>query len=99
MKTWGSRDIAPPFLTSALDGGEWSASRPCRLNPGKGAACTHWIGGWVGPRVNLNSDCTQLYIEALVVWRIARGQFIYSSISHNKKVILFESDCVHELCV
>jgi hypothetical protein len=25
------------FLTSALDGGEWSASRPCRaLSPGKG---------------------------------------------------------------
>jgi hypothetical protein len=24
----GCGDIAPPFLTSALDGGEWSASRP-----------------------------------------------------------------------
>jgi hypothetical protein len=26
-KYGGSADIAPPFLTSALDGGEWSASR------------------------------------------------------------------------
>jgi hypothetical protein len=25
---WGSGGIAPPFLTSTLDGGEWSASRP-----------------------------------------------------------------------
>jgi len=33
------------FLTSALDGGEWSASRASRFTPG-----THWIGGWVGPR-------------------------------------------------
>jgi hypothetical protein len=28
---WGSGDIAPPFLTSTLDGGEWSASRPDRF--------------------------------------------------------------------
>jgi hypothetical protein len=34
-------------LTSALDGGEWSASLPSRaLPPG-----THWTGGWVGPRM------------------------------------------------
>jgi hypothetical protein len=31
MKTWGSGGIAPPFLTSALDGDEWSASRPGRF--------------------------------------------------------------------
>jgi hypothetical protein len=27
--------IVPPFLTSALDGGEWSASRPGRFTPGE----------------------------------------------------------------
>jgi hypothetical protein len=32
------------FLTSALVGGEWSASRPCRF--------THWLGGWVKPRAS-----------------------------------------------
>jgi hypothetical protein len=32
---WGSEGIASPFLTSALDGGEWSASRPCRFTPGR----------------------------------------------------------------
>jgi hypothetical protein len=31
----GSGGISPPFLTSALDGGEWSASRPCRFTPGE----------------------------------------------------------------
>jgi hypothetical protein len=32
MKTYGgSGGIAPPFLTSTLDGDEWSASRPCRF--------------------------------------------------------------------
>jgi hypothetical protein len=37
-------------LTSALDGGEWSASRPGRFTPSERAPRTHWIGGWVGPR-------------------------------------------------
>jgi hypothetical protein len=42
-------------LTSALDGCEWSASRPGRFNPREGALGTHWIGGWVGPRDGLHS--------------------------------------------
>jgi hypothetical protein len=40
-------------MTSALDGGEWSASRPCRFNPGEGVAGTHWIRDWVGPGAGL----------------------------------------------
>jgi hypothetical protein len=31
-------------LTSALHGGEWSASRPGRFNPRERAPGTHWIG-------------------------------------------------------
>jgi hypothetical protein len=50
-----SGGIAPTFLTSALDGGEWSASRPCRFTPGEVAPGTHGIGGWVGPRVGLGA--------------------------------------------
>jgi hypothetical protein len=38
------------FLTSALDGGEWSASRPGHFTPRERAPGTHGIGGWVGPR-------------------------------------------------
>jgi len=36
-------------LTSALEGGKWSALRPGRA-PG-----TNWIGGWVGPRAGLDA--------------------------------------------
>jgi hypothetical protein len=42
--------MAPSFFTSALDGGEWSASLSRRFTPG-----IHWIGGWVGPRVILDA--------------------------------------------
>jgi hypothetical protein len=42
-------------LTSALDGGEWSASRLGRFIPRKRAPGTHWIGGWVGPRAVLDA--------------------------------------------
>jgi hypothetical protein len=42
-------------LTSALDGGEWSASRPCYFTPRKRAPGTHWIGGWMGPRAVLDA--------------------------------------------
>jgi hypothetical protein len=42
-------------LTSALDGREWSASRPGRFTPRERAPGTHWIGGWVGPRAVLNA--------------------------------------------
>jgi len=35
------------FLTSALDGGEWSASRPGHFTLREKAPGTHWIGGWL----------------------------------------------------
>jgi hypothetical protein len=45
-------------MTSALDGGEWSASRPGRdLPPGIGPPrCTYWTRGWVGPRTGLYTE-------------------------------------------
>jgi hypothetical protein len=50
MKAYGGLDVLIHiFLTSALVGGEWSASRPCRFTPG-----THLTGGWVGPRAGLD---------------------------------------------
>jgi hypothetical protein len=42
----GIGGIAPPFLTSALDGSKWSASPPGRFTPGEMAPGTHWMGGW-----------------------------------------------------
>jgi hypothetical protein len=40
--------------TSALDGGEWSASCPGRFTPRERAPGTHWIGVWVGSSAVLN---------------------------------------------
>jgi hypothetical protein len=51
----GSGSIASPFLTSALDGGELSASHPSRFTPVEIAHCTHWIRGWVGPTAGLDA--------------------------------------------
>jgi hypothetical protein len=46
------------FRTSALDGDEWSASRPGRaLSLGKDPSPgTHCIGGWVSPRAGLDTE-------------------------------------------
>jgi hypothetical protein len=44
------------FFTSALVGGEWSASRPGRFTPGERAPSTHWIGSWVDPRAGVNEE-------------------------------------------
>jgi hypothetical protein len=42
------------FLTSALDGGEWSAPRSGRFTHRERAPGIHWIGGWVGPDMQGN---------------------------------------------
>lgn len=65
MKTngGGSRGIAPPLLTSALDGSEWSALCPCCSTPRERAPSILWIGGRVGPRASLDTascPCWQL---------------------------------------
>jgi hypothetical protein len=44
---WGVEVELHKFLTSALDGGEWSASLPDRFTPRERAFGTHWIGGWI----------------------------------------------------
>jgi hypothetical protein len=49
MKTYTAVDVSTHFfLTSAIVGGEWSASNPGRFTPGERAPGTHWIGGWLG---------------------------------------------------
>jgi hypothetical protein len=42
-------------LTSTLDGGEWSASRPGRFTLRERVPSTLCIGGWVGPRAVLDA--------------------------------------------
>jgi hypothetical protein len=56
---WGERRYSSySFLTSALDGGEWSASRPGRaLTRGKGPGeRTPGTGGWVGLKAGLDTE-------------------------------------------
>jgi hypothetical protein len=43
------------FLTSALDRGEWSASRLGRFTARERALNTHWMGGWVVLRTGLDT--------------------------------------------
>jgi hypothetical protein len=45
------------FLTSAIDGGEWSVSRPGRFILGETIPGSYWIRGWVGCRVRSGRGC------------------------------------------
>jgi hypothetical protein len=45
--------MAPPLMTSALDGGEWPTSRLGSFT--ERAPGAHWIGDWVGPRAGLDA--------------------------------------------
>jgi hypothetical protein len=55
MKAYGRVDVEIYiFLTSALAGGERSASRPSHITHRERATGTHWTGGWVGPRARLD---------------------------------------------
>jgi hypothetical protein len=51
MKEYGGVDVwIHIFLTSALLGGEWSASCPCSITHRERVASMYWIGDWVAPR-------------------------------------------------
>jgi hypothetical protein len=52
---WGVEVELNAFLTSALDGGDWSPSRPDPFIPRERGPSIHWIGGWVGPRAGLDT--------------------------------------------
>jgi hypothetical protein len=55
MKTYGEVDVQiHVFLTSALVGGELSASRSGRFTPRERDPTTHSTRGWVGPRARLD---------------------------------------------
>jgi hypothetical protein len=57
---WGSGGIAPPFFTSALDGG----FGPDRFTLGETAPGTHCVGSWVGPRADLGkTKCSFLTLN------------------------------------
>jgi hypothetical protein len=78
MGEWMYRSTV--FLTSALAGVEWSASRPGRFILGESASGTHWIGRRVDPRAGLDDMekiFTLLGLELRSLGRPARSQSQY----------------------
>jgi hypothetical protein len=51
----GSGGIAPPFLTSTLDRGEWSDLSPSRFTHGERAPGAHWVRIRATPETGLDS--------------------------------------------
>jgi hypothetical protein len=43
------------LLDLAVDGGEWSASGTSYFIPRETAPSTHWIGGYMSPRISLDA--------------------------------------------
>jgi hypothetical protein len=82
MKTYGGVDVQiHVFLTSALVGDEWSASRPGRFTLGQRAG-THLKGRWVGSRAGLGDVkkrklFTLSGLELRTLGRPARSQSLY----------------------
>jgi hypothetical protein len=48
---WVRVGIGPRILNLST---RWTALRPCRFTPGEILSGTHWIGGWMGPRIDLD---------------------------------------------
>jgi hypothetical protein len=83
MKTYGGVDVYNHvFLTSALVGGEWSASCPGRFTSGERVSDKLCIGGWVGPRAGLDDMEKGKYLplpglELRPLGHPARSQSLY----------------------
>jgi len=48
-------DVQQHSLSTALDGGKWSASRLCSFNLSEIAPCSHLLGGWAGLTAHLDA--------------------------------------------
>jgi hypothetical protein len=59
---WGTGRIASPFLTLALDRGEWLSSRSGRFT-----SSTPWIGGWVGTRAGLDTGVDESLLPLFAI--------------------------------
>jgi hypothetical protein len=65
MKMYGGVSVQTYFfLTSALVGGEWSASHSTRFTLAERAFGTIWIAGWVDPRAGVD-DMEKLHFLTL----------------------------------
>jgi hypothetical protein len=99
MNAYGGVDVEIHiFLTSALFGGECSASRPGPFTPRERASVTRWIGGWVDPRAGLDDVEKKKYLilpglEVRPVGRPARSRSLYRlryfGLKRRKRVFIF----------
>jgi hypothetical protein len=65
-------------MTSALVGGEWSASLPCRFTPGDRATGTRWMDSRAGlDTVEKRKFLTLPGLELRPLSRPARSQLLY----------------------
>jgi hypothetical protein len=83
MKTYRGVDVQiHVFLTSALVGGEWTASHRGCFIPEERAPCTHWIGDWVGLKAGLDAAEERTFLillglELRTLGHPARSQSLY----------------------
>jgi hypothetical protein len=88
----GSAVIASPFLTSALDKGELSASRPYRTILLETAPSSHSIVSWLHLRANLDVMVLPRMEPSLLVRRANRLVAIPTELSRlNKKLAILLS--------
>jgi hypothetical protein len=80
--TYGEKEvIASPFLTSTLDGAEWSVSRPVRFTLRKRTSGIHWIGRWVSPHSLSGGYGGEIKISC-------PGQVLYTHVAVSGKICL-----------
>jgi hypothetical protein len=69
--------MAPPFITSALDGDEWLAPRFSGFTLGEISPGTNWTGDWMGPRACLEAIERKKYFPPQgTEFRLSSPQFV-----------------------
>jgi hypothetical protein len=87
-------------LTSALDWGEWSASRPARFTHRERAPGTHWIGGLTGPRAVLDAMDDIGIIIIIIIIIIISAVLCHSwSSQHLQKTVDFSTKGIYSRTV
>jgi len=77
-----------PLSTSALEEGEWSASRPSRFNPRERTPGTHWIGVWMGPRAVLDMVCKKKFPAPAGI-RTSDHRFMHQSMYYSLVIKIY----------
>jgi hypothetical protein len=107
---WGSEGISCPSLALVLDGGEWSASRPCRFTPPDILPDTHCIADCVSSKAESKGCGEEIYffscrgIEHRLLGRPARTDWttptrILNHWDRNMQLEWTDSSCNASVCI